>query len=113
MTGPTTSPTDPMTAPTRATNPNLDYGFIDVNTQIGPNHGEAGGAPGELLRDERRSHGVRYTLTRHRTAVHAETRHGNRDLLSACEMDDALIPIAVLSPARIDTLDEAESIAAR
>src|SRR6188472_1670532 len=91
----------------------LDYGFIDVNAQIGPDHGEAGGAPADLLARERRSHGVRWTIIRHRTAVHSETRHGNRDLLAACEMDDALIPIAVLSPARSDTLDEPSSIADR
>ena len=30
------------------TDASLDYGFIDVNTQIGPAHGEAGGAPAEL-----------------------------------------------------------------
>src|SRR6476469_2473037 len=95
------------------TDASLDYGFIDVNTQIGPDHGEAGGAPAALLAGERRSHGVRHALVRHRTAIHAETRLGNRDVVVAAENDDALVPIAVLSPARSDNLREAEAIASR
>jgi len=91
----------------------VDYGFIDVNAQIGPAHGQAGGAPVEALLGERRSHGVRFALTRHRTALHSETRYGNRDLLAACEMDDALVPIGVLSPARSDTLGEALALGPR
>jgi predicted TIM-barrel fold metal-dependent hydrolase len=91
----------------------LDYGFVDVNTQIGPEHGEARGAPAASLTRERRSHGVRHTLTRHRTALHAETRVGNRELLAAAELDDALLPIAVLAAARSDTLDEATGLGNR
>lgn len=91
----------------------VDHGFIDVNTQIGPEHGAAGGASALTLARERRSHGVRHALVRHRNALHAETRHGNRELLAAAELDDALVPIAVLSPARSDTLDEATGLGSR
>src|SRR4051794_21326418 len=92
---------------------NVDYGFIDVNTEIGPEHGEGRGAQADLLMRERRSHGVRQSLVRHRTAVHAETRMGNREVVIAAENDDAVVPIAVLSPARSDNLREAEAIAPR
>jgi predicted TIM-barrel fold metal-dependent hydrolase len=95
------------------TDAGLDYGYIDVNTQIGPTHGEAGGAPATTLARERRSHGVRHALVRHRNALHAETRLGNREVLAAAEYDDALAPIAVLAPARSDTLDEATGLGNR
>ena len=90
-----------------------DHGFIDVNTQIGPAHGNAGGATAEDLARERRSHGIRYALVRHRNALLGETRYGNRELLEACDADPGLLPIAVLSPARSDTLDEATALGKR
>ena len=90
-----------------------DYGFIDANTQIGPAHGNAAGAlPADLLR-ERRSHGIRYALVRHRNALLGETRLGNRELLEACEEDSGLLPIAALAPARTDTLDEGTTLGSR
>jgi predicted TIM-barrel fold metal-dependent hydrolase len=93
--------------------PAVDHGFIDVNTQIGPAHGNAGGAlPADLLR-ERRSHGIRYALVRHRNALMGETRHGNRELLEACAADPGLLPVATLLPGRTDTLEEATSLAGR
>jgi predicted TIM-barrel fold metal-dependent hydrolase len=86
------------------------FGFIDVNGQIGPDHGNAGGATVEDLTRERRGHGVGRTLVRHRNALFGETRLGNRELLEAVERDEALLPVAVLAPARTDTLDEASAL---
>jgi len=90
-----------------------DLGFIDVNTQIGPAHGNGRGAlPADLAR-ERSSHGIRYALVRHRNATMGDTRYGNRELLEACEADPGLLPVATLLPARTDTLDEATSLGPR
>lgn len=102
-------PVRPGKAPGQA----LDRGFIDVNAQIGPTFGRAGGATREALARERRSHGVRLSLVRHRTALVGDTRLGNRQLLEACEQDPGLIPIAVLRPDRTDMLDDASTMGAR
>jgi predicted TIM-barrel fold metal-dependent hydrolase len=90
-----------------------DYGFIDVNAQVGPAHGNAGGAPADDLARERRDHGIRYALVRHRNALLGETRYGNREILEVCEADPGLLPIAVLEPARTDTIDEATALGPR
>jgi predicted TIM-barrel fold metal-dependent hydrolase len=87
-----------------------DRGFIDVNAQIGPAFGRAGGARLEDLTRERRSHGVRLSLVRHRTALLDDTRLGNRQILEASEADPGLIPIAVVRPDRTDMLDAAASL---
>jgi len=90
-----------------------DLGFIDVNTQIGPVHGNAAGATAADLLRERRSHGIRYALVRHRNALMGDTRYGNRELLEACEADPGLLPVAVLLPQRTDNLDEATGLGTR
>lgn len=90
-----------------------DYGFIDVNAQIGPSHGLAAGAtPAELAR-ERLSHGIHLAFARHRTALRGHPRRGNRELLEACEADPGLVPIAVLRPDRTETLDDATALGPR
>ncbi len=91
----------------------LDRGLIDVNAQIGPAFGRAGGAAQDVLARELRSHGVRCSLVRHRTALVGDTRLGNRQLLDLCERDPAMIPIAVLRPDRTDTLDDPTTLNAR
>jgi predicted TIM-barrel fold metal-dependent hydrolase len=91
----------------------IDRGFIDVNAQVGPSVGRAGGASLDLLTGERRSHGVRLSLVRHRTALLDDTRLGNRQILEACEENPGLLPIAVLRPDRSDSLDEATRLDAR
>jgi uncharacterized protein len=100
-------------APRAAAGISVDYGFVDVNAQIGPAHGNAAGATPEALSSERHSHGIRYSLVRHRSALLGETRHGNRELLEACQRDPGLIPIAVLLPERTDTLDQAVTLGPR
>ncbi len=85
-------------------------GFIDVNSQIGPTHGRAGGATAEALTLERNAHGISYSLVRHRNALLGDTRLGNRELLEACERDPGLLPVAVLLPERTDGLDEATGL---
>jgi len=90
-----------------------DRGYIDVNAQIGPAHGNAGGATPESLVRERDSHGIRFSLVRHRNALMGESRLGNRQLLEACEADAGLVPIAVLLPERTDSLDQAIALGPR
>jgi predicted TIM-barrel fold metal-dependent hydrolase len=92
---------------------NPTYGFIDVNAEIGPAHGNASGATADVLAREQQTHGIRYALVRHRNALLSETRYGNRELLEACEADPGLLPIAVLAPQRTDTLDEATALGPR
>ena len=46
-----------------------DLGYIDANVQVGPATGGARGAPIDLVRRERESHGIRMSLVRHRTAL--------------------------------------------
>ena len=87
-----------------------DYGFIDVNSQIGPAHGNAAGATPEALAAERRAHGIRHSLVRHRNATYGESRLGNRAVLEACESDPGLHPVAVLSPERSDSLEQASGL---
>ncbi len=91
----------------------IDHGFVDVNAQIGPPHGRAGQATPELLERERASHGIRFSLVRHRTAALGESRLGNRQLLEACERNPGLVPLAVLLPERTDTLDQAAELGPR
>ncbi|MBM4408079.1 MAG: hypothetical protein FJ038_05630 [Chloroflexi bacterium] len=90
-----------------------DHGFIDVNSQIGPAHGNAAGATAETLAAERRAHGIRHSLVRHRNALYGESRLGNRAVLEACERDPGLHPVAVLAPERSDTLDQASGLGSR
>jgi len=79
-----------------------DYGIVDVNTQIGSHHGRAAGAPPEDLARERREHGVRLTLARHRTAALGEATFGNSLLLEAAQADPAIVPVATLTVDRSD-----------
>lgn len=87
-----------------------DHGFIDINSQIGPAHGNAAGATPETLAAERLAHGIRHSLVRHRNATYGESRLGNRAVLEACERDPGLHPVAVLAPERSDALDQASRL---
>ena len=79
-----------------------DFGIVDVNAQIGPRHGQAAGAPLEDLQRERRAHGVRLSLTRHRNAIWAEASAGNEELLEAAQSDPGIVPVAALTIDRTD-----------
>ena len=79
-----------------------DFGIIDVNAQIGPRHGQAAGAPFEDLQRERRAHGVRYSLTRHRNAIWAEASSGNEEMIEAAQGDPGIVPVGALSIDRTD-----------
>ena len=67
-----------------------DLGYIDVNVQVGPITGGARGAPIDLVRRERESHGIRSSLVRHRTALLADAELGNRLLLDEVSDDPRL-----------------------
>ena len=79
-----------------------DHGIIDVNAQIGPAHGQAAGASHDDLIRERRAHGVRLSLTRHRNATFAESSLGNQQVIEAAERDPGLVPIGALAIDRTD-----------
>ena len=90
-----------------------DLGYIDANVQIGPVTGGARGAPIDLVRRERESHGIRISLVRHRTALLADAELGNRRLLDEVSDDPGFVPIAVLSLDRTEDVDRAGPIASR
>ena len=79
-----------------------DHGFIDVNAQIGPLRGRAGGAAPEFLASELASHGVGRALVRHRTAILGEATVGNNLVLEAAQADPRLVPVAALGVDRSD-----------
>ena len=90
-----------------------DLGYIDANVQIGPITGGARGAPIDLVRRERESHGIRISLVRHRTALLADAELGNRLLLDEVSDDPGFVPIAVLSLDRTENVDRAGPLASR
>ena len=90
-----------------------DYGYIDINALVGPRFGGARGAPVEDVTRERKTHGIRFSLVRHLTALLGESELGNRDLLEACEGEPGLLPVAVLSVDRTGDVDRAGPLAAK
>ena len=94
-------------------------GYIDVNTEIGPPHGRQAGADPEDLARERRSHGVRFAMVRHRNALWGmaggmgPTLPGNRLAMEATDRDPGLLPIAALAPERPARSAEEDAIHAR
>ena len=90
-----------------------DRGYIDINAQVGPRFGGARGAPMEDVTRERETHGIRFSLVRHRTALLGESELGNRALLEACEGEPGLVPVAVLSVDRTRDVDRAGPLAAK
>jgi predicted TIM-barrel fold metal-dependent hydrolase len=90
-----------------------DLGYIDANVQVGPITGGARGAPIDLVRRERESHGIRMSLVRHRTALLADAELGNRLLLDEVSDDPGFVPIAVLSLDRTENVDRAGPLASR
>jgi predicted TIM-barrel fold metal-dependent hydrolase len=95
------------------TQPAADRGYIDVNAQVGPRFGGARGAPLEDLVAERDGHDIRFSLVRHRTALHGESELGNRTLLDLCTGQPGLLPVAVLSVDRTGDVDRAAGLAAQ
>jgi predicted TIM-barrel fold metal-dependent hydrolase len=87
---------------TNGSGPGAGFGIIDVNAQMGPRHGQAAGATLEELGRERRGHGVRSSLTRHRNAIWAEASSGNEEIIEAAQSDPGIIPVAALSVDRTD-----------
>lgn len=90
-----------------------DRGYIDINALVGPRFGGARGAPIEDVIRERETHGIRFSLVRHRTALLGESELGNRALLEVCEGEPGLVPVAVLSVDRTGDIDHAGPLAAR
>lgn len=90
-----------------------DRGYIDINALVGPRFGGARGAPIEDVIRERESHGIRFSLVRHRTALLGESEVGNRALLEVCEDEPGLLPVAVLSVDRTGGVDRAGPLATR